>query len=97
MPQKNVTAFKVHRNVEEKKRVVKASDDDEKQSDSSDREDDGEETTTDSLISQNFHPAIEEFLNKQINLERQAWYTYLSMVCHGIQTWYMRALLLFNF
>jgi len=40
---------------------------------------DDEETTTDSQIRQNFHPEIEKFLNKQVNLELQAWYTYLSM------------------
>jgi ferritin heavy chain len=47
--------------------------------DRTEREVPEEDITTDSLIRQNFHPEILKFLNKQVNLELQAWYTYLSM------------------
>ena len=75
------SAFKPHSNVEEKKRVPKPSDaqKSESESDSEGRRTPQEENMTDSLIRQNFSPECEDLLNKQINLELQAWYTYVSM------------------
>ena len=70
-------------NVDEKKRAPKPSDghksESESGSDSEERYVPKDGTITDSLIRQNFPVEIEKSLNKQINLERQAWYTYQSM------------------